>query len=347
MLDDNLMTRQSDIARLFFGKADGDWDRAIAWYCTVGSTGRTRNLVYRSDGSVDQIRRLAGVLSGPFTSLREAMYQPGRGTWLSAHVEIAPSGSFEFVFNYDARVYLNVGGGDFFTPVPPSHDALTDDEYALDLERFPRDEKFIPDWYPRQVTPPRIGNSTGYFANALNRTVTPMPFEAHLSESSPAWASLIADIHAAVPQQIATLTDEFSAELVDPDLTEAKALWILDGPLQTITNGPLDRHVFNRSLPNLLHLYQTLKSLPIEKQRELEIDELPDYSTVPDTAPGATVRDLYGSNSLVKTGNPDEDDQLDLLLQAVHETAGAIATLDALERFTVTPPRPSTGAADR
>jgi hypothetical protein len=219
--------------------------------------------------------------------------------------------------------------------VPSDQDVLSDEDYVRDLERFPRDEEFIPAWYPRQAAPPRIGDPVEYFADSLNRTVTPLSLERHLADASPVWASIISEIHAAVPQQISTLTDQFSAELVDPGLSRAKAIWILNGPLQTIASGPVDRHMWQKSLPNLLDLYRAVKTLPTDARDGLvlELETFPDYTTVPATPPDTTVRTLWDTNAL---GNTEHTELLSILTQVVNETAGAIATNDALQRFNVT-----------
>ncbi|MCC4908951.1 hypothetical protein [Microbacterium sp. cx-59] len=339
MTDDTSKTIQSEIARTFIAAIEGEWERGVISYVEVGGTGTAENWVSRSGGSTERIRLLNSTLDA-FSNLREIMYQPTRGAWFSARVEVAPSGGFEFTFNYDNRVFIPLDDdGDFLEPVAPQDDLLKDDSYVRDLEQFPRDEQFIPEWYPRENAPAPIADPVDYFADALNRTVTPLRLEKRLADASPVWASMISEIHAAVPQQIATLTDEFSAELVDPGLSWAKAIWILNGPLQTITGEPVDRHMWQKSLPNLLDLYRAVKTLPTDARDGLvlELETFPDYTTVPATAPDTTVRMLWDTNTFGKT---EHTELLSILTQVVNETASAVATNDALNRFDVTVPPP-------
>jgi hypothetical protein len=333
MTDDTSKTIQSEIARTFIDAIDGEWDRGVISYARVGGTGSPRHEISRPDGTTSQIRVPRSILRS-FSKLQELMYERGRGAWFSARVEVSPTGDFEFTFNYDKRVYLAPSGGDIFEPIAPEDDLLKDDSYVRDLQQFPRDEEFIPDWYPRENAPAPITNPVEHFADALNRTVTPLALEKHLADASPVWASIISEIHDGVPRQIATLTDEFSAELVDPGLSRAKSVWILNGPLQTIAGEPVDRHMWQKSLPNLLDLYRAVKTLPADARDGLvlELETFPDYTAVPATAPDATVRTLWDTNAF---GNTEHTELLSILTQVVNETAGAIATNDALQRFNV------------
>lgn len=159
MTDDTSKTIQSEIARTFIAAIDGDWDRGVISGATVGGTGSARHEISRPDGTISRIRVPRSILRS-FSKLRELMYQPGRGVWFSAQVEVAPSGDFEFTFNYERRVYLSPEGGDLFEPIAPKDDLLKDDSYVRDLEQFPRDEQFIPDWYPRENAPRILNPAT-------------------------------------------------------------------------------------------------------------------------------------------------------------------------------------------
>lgn len=65
-------------------------------------------------------------------TLRTAMYQPGRGTWLSAVLKFVPSAppTTEFVTDEEPR----------WRRVPPPIG------FADELRFFPRDDRFVPDW---------------------------------------------------------------------------------------------------------------------------------------------------------------------------------------------------------
>jgi hypothetical protein len=74
-------------------------------------------------------------------TLRTAMYQPGRGTWVSAVLEFAPSAqpTTEFVLDEEPRWRR--------TPPPVG--------FADELRFFPREDRFVPDWLrARREAPP-------------------------------------------------------------------------------------------------------------------------------------------------------------------------------------------------
>lgn len=67
-----------------------------------------------------------------FRELRERMYEPDRGTWFSATVELRAGAAPEFVYNFDDDPRWS----------PPLHPAA----FSRDLEAFPRDDAHIPSW---------------------------------------------------------------------------------------------------------------------------------------------------------------------------------------------------------
>lgn len=73
----------------------------------------------------------AGV-SALLREVRAAMYEPGRGTWFSAHVELRRDAEPEVRFN--------------FTDDPQWSPTIAPTAFVLDHERFPRDDEHVPDW---------------------------------------------------------------------------------------------------------------------------------------------------------------------------------------------------------
>lgn len=69
--------------------------------------------------------------------LRQALYEPGKGTWLSMRLILDPPGSFVVHYNFDFDPLWD-------PPVPPV-------VYQRDLEAFPRDEERIPAWYRKRL----------------------------------------------------------------------------------------------------------------------------------------------------------------------------------------------------
>jgi hypothetical protein len=76
------------------------------------------------------------------------------GAWFSCFVTIPRAGDVNFSFERYRRMYADGVWGDFSMPQDGSvEDPITDDEYVLDLQRFPRDDQFIPQWCAGKTTP--------------------------------------------------------------------------------------------------------------------------------------------------------------------------------------------------
>ncbi len=69
-----------------------------------------------------------------FERLRQLMYNeaPFRGAWYTAVMTIKKDGKFNTEFEYDNKPNLEYNA--------------SDDEYARDFQRFPRNEESTPDW---------------------------------------------------------------------------------------------------------------------------------------------------------------------------------------------------------
>lgn len=76
--------------------------------------------------------------------LRQQMYQPGRGTWYTAELEIhaANGGSAQTRFDYDTEPDLGLSAAD----------------YARDLAAFPRDEEHRPGWLRERLAQAEAGS---------------------------------------------------------------------------------------------------------------------------------------------------------------------------------------------
>ncbi|GAB2704380.1 hypothetical protein [Nocardia thraciensis] len=70
-----------------------------------------------------------------FQRLRGGMYEQGEGTWFSARFTIDPPSRYSVQYNWTNEPD--------FRPYP------SPDDFALEQERFPRTEAFMPPWFRR------------------------------------------------------------------------------------------------------------------------------------------------------------------------------------------------------
>ena len=86
------------------------------------------------DATVDgvQLEQLPEALENSFVTLRQQMYQPGKGAWLTATITVTADGHFATDFDYDHEPAWSI-------PVDAGI-------YAADLAEFPREPQYVPDW---------------------------------------------------------------------------------------------------------------------------------------------------------------------------------------------------------
>ncbi|GAA2659236.1 MULTISPECIES: hypothetical protein [Actinosynnema] len=93
--------------------------------------------VSSDSGGAPLSMRLPKVVGNDLVRARRLMYEPGRGTWLSARLTVFPDGEHRVEFNFDEEPGWK----------PPLHPVA----YARDLEAFPRDDEHVPDWLREQL----------------------------------------------------------------------------------------------------------------------------------------------------------------------------------------------------
>lgn len=72
-----------------------------------------------------------------FASLRDEMYEDGKGTWFSASLTIEPNNSHEITFNYE-------DAPNWQPPIPPM-------AFVQDLADYPRDDASVPLWLRAKI----------------------------------------------------------------------------------------------------------------------------------------------------------------------------------------------------
>lgn len=68
-----------------------------------------------------------------FQKLRGGMYRDNEGTWWSARLRVEPPGRFSVQYNWSVQ--------------PRFTTDVSQENFALEQERFPRAEAYMPDWY--------------------------------------------------------------------------------------------------------------------------------------------------------------------------------------------------------
>lgn len=123
------LTRQ--VGRALLTVAGADWQQVRAEYRSVGRHIEVDVVVKGPDGVERPVRPPQEVVDG-LGRLRQGMYRPGRGTWLSALYVLDPPSAFSAEFEPDVEPR--------WRRVPPPIG------FADELRFFPRGDEHLPDW---------------------------------------------------------------------------------------------------------------------------------------------------------------------------------------------------------
>ncbi|WP_327635504.1 antitoxin YezG family protein [Kribbella sp. NBC_00482] len=119
------------IARALVADLPAEWREVSAVYRATTSYAELDADVVLPSGET-QLETLPDGLEDHFEELRREMYQPGKGTWLTAKVTVTSTGHFATDFDYDSEPAWSI----------PVDWAI----YPADLAAFPRDAAHTPDW---------------------------------------------------------------------------------------------------------------------------------------------------------------------------------------------------------
>ncbi len=119
------------IAQSIASVASPGWRQVRADYRAMGRHVEVDVVVTGSDGTPVLVSP-PGQVMPLLGSLRSAAYRRGRGTWFGMSIVVAPSGPLEVEYLTDAEPYWRRD--------PPVQ------AYRDELEFFPRDAEFLPDW---------------------------------------------------------------------------------------------------------------------------------------------------------------------------------------------------------
>jgi hypothetical protein len=117
---------------------DIEWDSLVYVHNQTGGRGSSITKIY-NNGELVQRASFADEILFTVDDLREVMYKPGKGSWLSMTLTVTPAGNgWEASYNYDEKPVWELG-----EPV--------NDSYAQELYLYPRDEEHIPDWFKEEM----------------------------------------------------------------------------------------------------------------------------------------------------------------------------------------------------
>ena len=133
----NEMGTLDTIARALIAELPAGWRQVTATDLATAPYAELDATVVGPAGEPVPIDPLPEGLENHFETLRQQMYQPGKGAWLSARISITPDGHFSTDFDYDREPGWSI----------PVDDSI----YAADLAEFPRDAEHIPDWLAAKV----------------------------------------------------------------------------------------------------------------------------------------------------------------------------------------------------
>ncbi|HEV2779134.1 MAG TPA: hypothetical protein VGX25_06985 [Actinophytocola sp.] len=123
------LTRQ--VGRALLAVAPPGWTQVRAEYRSAGRHIEVDVFVAAADGPLRPIQPPREVVEG-LGRLRQGMYRPGRGTWLSALYLLEPPSSFSVEFEPDVEPR--------WRRLPPTIG------FQDELRFFPRADQHIPDW---------------------------------------------------------------------------------------------------------------------------------------------------------------------------------------------------------
>lgn len=123
------LTRQ--VGRALLTVAGVDWQQVRAEYRSAGRHIEVDVVVKGPDGAERQVRPPQEVVDG-LGRLRQGMYRPGRGTWLSALYVLDPPSAYSAEFEPDVEPH--------WRRLPPPIG------FADELRFFPREDEHLPEW---------------------------------------------------------------------------------------------------------------------------------------------------------------------------------------------------------
>jgi hypothetical protein len=128
------------IARALVADLPAGWRQVSATYRSTAPYAELDATVTGPVGEQAQVGPLPADLEDLFEALRDSMYQPGKGAWLTATITVTAEGRFNTDFDYDTEPAWTI-------PVTP-------DTYTAELAEYPRADQYIPHWMRKHLDHP-------------------------------------------------------------------------------------------------------------------------------------------------------------------------------------------------
>lgn len=120
-----------DIAAQIMETLPPGWRQLVVLFDRLGRAGSYAARLTRADGAYELPDLPAETLKS-FDRLRAGMHVDGRGTWFSCRFSLVPD-------RWDVQYNR--------TDPPKTNEPPTPEDFALEQQRFPRNETDMPDWY--------------------------------------------------------------------------------------------------------------------------------------------------------------------------------------------------------
>ncbi|GAA4264467.1 hypothetical protein [Frondihabitans peucedani] len=195
-----------------------------------------------------------GMIFPVWSELRSSMYEADKGTWFSARLTLKSDGSFAFEFNYDRRPYVGNPATTFepsrFGPRP------LDEEWLVDLERYPRSPEFMPTWLSEIVvaaSAPRPASWGKAIEKAIDAPVS-WPSEYEVLAPKWGWRDIFASVSEHMVRRLRSDAD-YVAVLSDEGKRDQ---WSgqLEGLFADVFADVFDEVLLGRPMDVLIRLWQ-------------------------------------------------------------------------------------------
>jgi hypothetical protein len=128
----------NEVTKLLVEAMPGDWRELVLLLDMLGRHKQCSTRLTRADGGQEYWNAPAEALKR-LATLRTGMYADGEGTWFSCRYAVVPPGSYQISYDRQGEPRLRR------SPAP--------EEFAIEQQRFPRADAYMPGWYRTGLQP--------------------------------------------------------------------------------------------------------------------------------------------------------------------------------------------------